>query len=152
MRKRNRARYVNSLKGTPERQVCCCYLLQDPAAISESQMLKWKGTWDGTSTASNTPHLSSSSPVSPTAAAAAGGSGRAATLAALAAGRGSSSSVLPGLHGLAGSRHLAEVAPLSGLQPPPPRSRLAQNTQCTPGEMLYLRWVRRGLCSEVYGE
>jgi hypothetical protein len=41
--------------------------------------------------------------------------------------------------GLPGSRHLAEVAPLSGLQPAAPRSRLVQETRCTAGELLYLK-------------
>jgi hypothetical protein len=40
---------------------------------------------------------------------------------------------------LPGSKHLAEVAPLSGLQPPAPRSRLVQDTRCTAGQLLYLK-------------
>jgi hypothetical protein len=44
-----------------------------------------------------------------------------------------------GLLGLPGSRHLSELAPLSGLQPPAPRSRITQHTRCTAGEELYLQ-------------
>ncbi|KAF6265699.1 exocyst complex component Sec5-domain-containing protein [Scenedesmus sp. NREL 46B-D3] len=138
--------------------------LQDPAAISEAQLLRWRGTWDGSSSSSATrPGLppaaaagsgsaafarSIAGHLGSTAAAAAVGSNLLSSLAGaghvseLGSGlRSLSSGFLGG--GLPGSRHLAEVAPLSGLQPPAPRSRLVQDTMCTAGELLYLNNLQR---------
>lgn len=86
--------------------------LQDPAAITEAQLLKWNSSWNSSSsirTLDNT-----------------------VTAAATAAGS-------SGLAAVPGSRHLSDLAPLSGLQPPPPRSRLVHHTHATPGELLYLK-------------
>lgn len=54
-----------------------------------------------------------------------------------AGGGGGGLSVVLGLGGR--GQHLSELAPLSGLQPPAPCSRIASGTQCTAGEELYLR-------------
>lgn len=103
--------------------------LQDPAAITESQLLKWDGSFDGSSAATaavmDNPAAAAAAGLDAIGAAAAGSSGLAAAMA--------------------GSRHLVELAPLSGLQPPPPRSRIVQNTQCTAGEVLYLRSAGGGM-------
>jgi hypothetical protein len=69
----------------------------------------------------------------------------AATAAAAAAAAGSSDACQAGglmdVGGGAKGLHLAELAPLSGLQPPAPRSRIVGGTECTAGEELYLRYV-----------
>jgi hypothetical protein len=139
-----------------------CYCLQDPAAIPEAQLLKWQGSWDGSSSSSV---MRSGLP-----AAAAAGSSSAVFARSIAGYRGSTAAAAAAISpdslasfigtadvsglglglrslaaggvlggGLPGSRHLAEVAPLSGLQPPAPRSRVVQDTRCTAGELLYLK-------------
>ncbi|WIA14506.1 hypothetical protein OEZ85_003026 [Tetradesmus obliquus] len=142
--------------------------MQDPAAISEAQLLKWRGSWDGSSSSSTMqPGLPAAAAVggssavfarsiagyrgsSAAAAAAAGAAGPdllgsiigAAGISDLGLGlRSFAGGVLGG--GLPGSKHLSEVAPLSGLQPPAPRSRLVQDTRCTAGELLYLKNLQR---------
>jgi hypothetical protein len=68
-----------------------------------------------------------------------------AAAAAAAAAAGSSDACQAGglldLGGGGRGLHLAELAPLSGLQPPAPRSRIMGSTECTAGEELYLRYV-----------
>jgi hypothetical protein len=161
---------------------CCVVPWQDPGSITETQLLRWQGTWDSSGSSSRPHSLNTrqglGSPAgSPTAAAAAGGgsaaftramsgyrgavpqaagdaaiaaleavTGPTAATAAAAAAAGSSAARrtdigFGGVLGLPGGRgqHLAELAPLSGLQPPAPRSRIVSDTMCTAGEELYLR-------------
>lgn len=133
-------------------------LLQDPAALTEAQLLQWRGGLDAPCSSGQT----SLAFIGVGGSRAAGTAGGASTVFArsFTGYRGSSAAAAAaavqgaleddlglGLRGLAGgvlgglpgSRHLAEVAPLSGLQPPAPRSRLVQDTRCTAGELLYLR-------------
>eukprot|EP00775_Hariotina_reticulata_P008992 gene8992-9164_t len=46
-------------------------------------------------------------------------------------------------HVITSSRHLAELAPLSGLQLPPPTSQIVTDASVTEGEELYLRHMQR---------
>jgi hypothetical protein len=167
---------------------CPCLFgsLQDPSSITDTQLLRWRGSWDSTTSSSSSrplshrqglnPHLSDS----PTAAAGSSSSASvfsralsgyrgavpaaagdaaiaaleavtgptAATAAAAAAAcssgssgarRGGGLSAELGLGGVGRGRGLAELAPLSGLQPPAPRSRIAADAGCTAGEELFLR-------------
>jgi hypothetical protein len=168
---------------------------QDPASITDAQLLRWQGSWDDVtleaSSGRSSPRAFGSSDTrqpggagsgSRVGAAAVGGAAAAglagsntgatfvrvlscyrgavapsaaeAAIAALEAVTGpaaagssgsSGSSGSAAALGLAGSssssgssRHLSQLAPLSGLQPPAPRSRLVHSARCTVGEQLFL--------------